>query len=453
MTASAPHHIAVEGTVTDGHLGLIAGGQHQGGKFVGEGHQEAASNSGLNVFFGGIRLEACKLGLERAGELREQAADADEFKPDAKIGGQMAAVVDGARGRVGAGHSDGDDIFGTEGIGGNGRDERGIDASAEADKGLFEPAFAHIVAGAEDQGAVGGGGIVVLGDGQDGGIKGVDDDQVFSEGGGLGNQFPARVQGEGGAVEDEAVVATHLVGHEHGHAVAARDGRQHFAANGALGVPEGGRGQIDVQGGLLTHQLFHRVHLVQTLGPEVLVVPGVLADGDGEADSVQLDDLLPAGRGEVTLLVEYVVKGEEPLVLLEEKRASVEQNGGIDGRLACLGWGGQSHASQHSRRQVTGGRGQFVDSAAAAGEEAGLLKEIGGRIAADGELRKHGEARAQCGCAAAGRNDSFKVSCKIPDRRIDLGQCDLHRISLNARCARPPGRGAALRRVLVIWGA
>ena len=77
------------------------------------------------------------------------------------------------------------------------------------------------------------------------------------------------------------------------------------------------------------------------------------------------------------------------------------------------------------------GRGQFVDGGAAAGQKAGLLKKVGGRIAADGQLREDGEARAQVGGAAAGGNDFFQVSGEIPDRGVDLGQCDLHSSSLS----------------------
>ena len=95
-----------------------------------------------------------------------------------------------------------------------------------------------------------------------------------------------------------------------------------------------------------------RIDGVEAARPEVLVVPGVFADGDGEAHAVEFDDLLRTGGQEVALLVEDVVEGQQALVLLEEHVAAVEQDGGVDGGLAGLGPGGQRHACQ--RRRWTG---------------------------------------------------------------------------------------------------
>ena len=78
--------------------------------------------------------------------------------------------------------------------------------------------------------------------------------------------------------------------------------------------------------GFLAHELFHGIHLVEPPRPEVLVVPGVLADGDGQPLAVQLHHLLrPAGR-KVALLVEDVVEGQQPLVLLEEHAAAIDED-------------------------------------------------------------------------------------------------------------------------------
>ena len=103
---------------------------------------------------------------------------------------------------------------------------------------------------------------------------------------------PLGIEGQRGAVEDEAVVAADLVAHEDGNAVAPGDGGQHLAAHFALGMPERRGREVDVEGGILAHQLFHRIDGVETARPEVLVVPGVLADGDGEANAIQLNHML-----------------------------------------------------------------------------------------------------------------------------------------------------------------
>ena len=227
----------------------------------------------------------------------EEAADADDFEADAEVGGQCAAVVDGALRGIGAGHADADHVLRAQGFCGNGGNQRGIDAAAQGDERFAEAALAHVVARSQHQRAIGGFGVVLCGSGDRRRVERIDDDQIFFEGGGLRNQFSARIQGQRGAVEDEAVVAAHLVAHEHRDAVAPGNGSQHLAADVALGVPEGRRRQVDVHGGILAHQLFHRIDGVEAARPEVLVVPGIFADGDGQAHAVQFDDLLrPRGQ-------------------------------------------------------------------------------------------------------------------------------------------------------------
>ncbi len=101
-----------------------------------------------------------------------------------------------------------------------------------------------------------------------------------------------------------------------------------------------------MQRGLLAHQLFHGIDGVEAARPEVLVVPRVLADGDGEANAVELDHLLRFGRREVTLLVKDVVKRQEPLVLLEKQLALVEEDRGVEGGLAILAVGRKCDAGE-----------------------------------------------------------------------------------------------------------
>ena len=46
---------------------------------------------------------------------------------------------------------------------------------------------------------------------------------------------------------------------------------------------------------MLAHKLFHGIDSVEPAPPEVLVVPGILADGDGEANAVRFNHLLGLG--------------------------------------------------------------------------------------------------------------------------------------------------------------
>ena len=172
---------------------------------------------------------------------------------------------------------------------------------------------------------------------------------------------------------------------------------------------------------MVAHQLFHGIKVVQAAWPEALVVPCVLANGNGQPDAVQFHYLLRPRRGKVALFVEDVVERQQALVLLEQHTATIQQNGGVDGRLAipaagircrnsrlaALTPGRQRHARQHGGRQVAGSLGEFTDGRAAAGQKAGFLKEIGRRVTADHQLGKDREPRALSGRAAGDRDNLF----------------------------------------------
>ena len=79
----------------------------------------------------------------------------------------------------------------------------------------------------------------------------VEEDEIFGEGGGLGEQLAVGREDEGGAVEDELVVAADLVGHDDEGGVATGDGGEHLAAESALAVPEGRRGDVEDEAGML----------------------------------------------------------------------------------------------------------------------------------------------------------------------------------------------------------
>ena len=137
---------------------------------------------------------------------------------------------------------------------------------------------------------------------------------------------------------------------------------------------------------MLAHELFDGIDRIQAPRPEVLVVPGVFADGDGQPYAVQLHHLLLLGALKVALFVEDVVEGQEALVLLEQQQAVIEQDGGVHRWLAAFTARLERDSREHGGGQLPGGRGQLIDGRSAASEKAGLFKEVGGRIAADGKL-------------------------------------------------------------------
>ena len=118
---------------------------------------------------------------QRVIELREERADGDCLESNAEVRGQLAAVVDGAGRGIGAGHADADDVLRAESIGGDGGDERGVDAAAQADDYFAEAAFAHVIARTKHKRAIGSFGFVVLGHRNGRSVEGIDDDQVLLE--------------------------------------------------------------------------------------------------------------------------------------------------------------------------------------------------------------------------------------------------------------------------------
>ena len=89
-------HVAVERAIAHGHLGFVAGGEHQGAELVGERHEDGAANARLDVLFGDVRRQSGEERRQCVVELGKERVDGDGFKADAEIRGQLAAVVDGA---------------------------------------------------------------------------------------------------------------------------------------------------------------------------------------------------------------------------------------------------------------------------------------------------------------------------------------------------------------------
>ena len=70
------------------------------------------------------------------------------------------------------------------------------------------------------------------------------------------------------------------------------------------------------------------------------------------------------------------------------------------------------------------------DDLAGAGDEGGFLEQVGGRVAADGELGKEHEISASVLGAAGEFEDLLGVSVKVADGGVDLGERDLHTSSV-----------------------
>ena len=117
--------------------------------------------------------------------------------------------------------------------------------------------------------------------------------------------------------------------------------------------------------------------------------------------------------------------------MFEEQIAAIEEDSSVEGGFAIRAAGWQRDAGQDCSGQIECGGSKLVNRRPAAGEEAGLLKEVGGRIAADDEFGEDRQSSARIGGAPAESDDFLQISGEIPDRGIDLRQRDLHKISVN----------------------
>src|SRR2546427_8569268 len=99
---------------------------------------------------------------------------------------------------------------------------------------------------------------------------------------------------------------------------------QHVAAQGALVERERGGGNVDDDAGSLPDELGDGIALVEPLGPEILVVPDVFADGDAEFFRAERINELLRARLEIARFVEDVVGRQKDFARSEERRVGKE---------------------------------------------------------------------------------------------------------------------------------
>ena len=190
--------------------------------------------------------------------------------------------------------------------------------------------------------------------------------------------------------------------------------------------------------GMLAHQFFNGIDGVQPPRPEVLVVPGVFADSDGEPFTFKFKDVLAFGRSEIALLIEDVVKGQQHLLLPKDDASSVDQNGEVDGWFSGAVGRPQRDPGEDSNRKLCSELLEICDGSLTAGEKGSFVQEVSGGITGDGKLRKDDEPCLPGNSVSNGIFELMVICRKIPDGGVGLGERNLHRISVNehkyARC-------------------
>ena len=253
---------------------------------------------------------------------------------------------------------------------------------------------------------------------------GVEEDEVFLEGFGLRGDVPVGREGHAGAVEDERVVATHLVYVNDGTVMLLGDGAKHFDAQGALVDGVGRGGDVEENASSLLDELSDGVAGVARLGPEIFVVPDVFADGDAQLFAAHAIDIILVAGLEVARFVEDVVGRQEHLALLENDAAILDESGFVGNGWPVAGMidaagkaydGGERHAV-----------GDVFEGVEIALDERGALEEVEGKVTADAEFGKDGEF----GVATLGLfrevENAGGVAFKVADSWVELGEGYLH---------------------------
>jgi hypothetical protein len=162
----------------------------------------------------------------------------------------------------------------------------------------------------------------------------------------------------------------------------------------------------------------HNVGAGEGLGlGRALGVPDVLADVDADFRARDLEDLRLGAGGEVALLVEDAVVGQELLVVDAGDLAIVDDGGGV--KYVVVG----VDEADYGRDAVNLGRG-VVQRRLVIEDEAAAQQQVLGRVAGDRELREGNEVGA--GLAGTVRVLDYLrgVALKVANGRVYLGERD-----------------------------
>ncbi len=255
-----------------------------------------------------------------------------------------------------------------------------------------------------------------------------------------GDQLAVGIQDQAGSVEDEIVVAAHLIDEHQRAAPAAGGGGQHARAQVPLLDGVGRGGDVDQDLGALGHQLLDGIFPVQPLRPEVGVVPDVLADRDAEAAAAQFDAGDVGGRLEIPPLVEHVVGGQQRLAVQRHHAALVQQRRAVgDASTGARLPRRDGFGKTDQQGRVAGAGHQLLQGPLRVGDERRPFQQIPRRIPGHRQLGRDQQRRP--GGLGAGQRfvDQPDVRREVPDGRVQLPQGDLHRVILTASGPWPSG--------------
>ena len=128
-------HIAIQRAVADRQLALVAGGQHQRADLVGERHQRDAAQPRLQILFGHVRRAARRTTARARSRNRSYTPVIGTISNRMpRFSRHLARVGDAVVGGIRPRHADAGDVLRAHRVDRDRRRERRIDAAAQPDQ-------------------------------------------------------------------------------------------------------------------------------------------------------------------------------------------------------------------------------------------------------------------------------------------------------------------------------
>ena len=198
----------------------------------------------------------------------------------------------------------------------------GVYAAAEANQNLAEAAFPHVIARARHQRHVRIGNLFA-------GLRvdfalprrGIEQYQILLERQRLRRYVSVGRQRQAGAIKNQTVVSPELVYVNHRPAMPQRDGPQHLKTQRPFIQVVRRCRNIDQYTASLLDNFVDRIALVELLGPEAHVIPGVFANRNSQHLRAKRKCALLFRRLEIPRFIKNVVRRQQHLILLERHHA------------------------------------------------------------------------------------------------------------------------------------
>src|SRR5580693_5273249 len=251
----------------------------------------------------------------------------------------------------------------------------------------------------------------------------VEENQVLLEGPGLRGHVAICSQRHARPIKYKTVVAADLVDVDHGTMVIQRNRSQHLKSQGAFVQCIRRSRNIQQHCSSLPENLGDGVSWIQWFRPKVFVVPNVLADGDAQILTMNLEDRLVIRRLEIPRFVEDIIGGQQHLALLEDDASPAKHRGLIGDGLPCSVLHAPGVTDDSGQGYLCGEINQLPVVSL---DECGALQKVLGKIAAKAELGKYGQVGAALLRLSSQAQDARRISCEVADGGIELRERYFH---------------------------